>query len=109
MDNFDLTGFFLFLIITYLLTICCGHLSKVLKYFEKLLHKNQDLIHDSRKKSDEYIIPKSVNYHFTRKCNYSCGFCFHTAKTSYVLKLDDTKIGLKMLKDSGEFFISYFS
>ena len=28
--------------------------------------------------------PVSVNYHFTRKCNKTCGFCFHTEKTSYV-------------------------
>ena len=36
-------------------------------------------------------IPESVNYHFTRQCNYSCGFCFHTAKTSYVLPEDEVK------------------
>lgn len=29
-------------------------------------------------------VPRSVNYHFTRQCNYQCGFCFHTAKTSHV-------------------------
>lgn len=28
----------------------------------------------------------AVNYHFTRQCNYNCGFCFHTAKTSHVEK-----------------------
>ena len=27
--------------------------------------------------------PISVNYHFTRQCNKSCGFCFHTATTSH--------------------------
>jgi hypothetical protein len=27
-------------------------------------------------------IPISVNYHFTRKCNRVCGFCFHTEKVS---------------------------
>lgn len=47
------------------------------------------------------IVPKSVNYHFTRQCNYSCGFCFHTAKTSYVLPLEVAKSGLKLLKDAG--------
>jgi radical S-adenosyl methionine domain-containing protein 2 len=26
----------------------------------------------------------SVNYHFTRKCNKTCKFCFHTEKTSHV-------------------------
>ncbi|GLV31340.1 hypothetical protein CBL_11071 [Carabus blaptoides fortunei] len=46
-------------------------------------------------------VPQSVNYHFTRKCNYECGFCFHTAKTSYVLPLEDAKRGLRMLKTCG--------
>ncbi len=45
--------------------------------------------------------PLSVNYHFTRQCNYSCGFCFHTAKTSFVLPIQEAKRGLKMLKDAG--------
>lgn len=43
----------------------------------------------------------SVNYHFTRKCNYKCGFCFHTSKTSHVEPLDESKRILKLLKDSG--------
>ncbi|XP_075963828.1 S-adenosylmethionine-dependent nucleotide dehydratase RSAD2 [Anarhichas minor] len=47
------------------------------------------------------MTPTSVNYHFTRKCNYKCGFCFHTAKTSFVLPLDEAKKGLKLLKGSG--------
>lgn len=47
------------------------------------------------------IVPISVNYHFTRKCNYKCGFCFHTAKTSFVLPLDTAIKGLVMLKDAG--------
>lgn len=46
--------------------------------------------------------PSSVNYHFTRQCNYKCGFCFHTAKTSFVLPLDEAKRGLKLLKEAGE-------
>ncbi|XP_051238392.1 radical S-adenosyl methionine domain-containing protein 2 [Dicentrarchus labrax] len=45
--------------------------------------------------------PTSVNYHFTRKCNYKCGFCFHTAKTSFVLPLEEAKRGLKLLKEAG--------
>eukprot|EP00064_Thunnus_orientalis_P004055 superscaffoldBa00000357_g4066 len=45
--------------------------------------------------------PTSVNYHFTRQCNYKCGFCFHTAKTSFVLPLEEAKRGLKLLTDSG--------
>jgi len=46
-------------------------------------------------------IPVSVNYHYLRTCNYSCGFCFHTAKTSFVLPLEEAKRGLRMLTDKG--------
>jgi len=46
-------------------------------------------------------VPVSVNYHFTRRCNYQCGFCFHTAKTSYILPLEDAKNGLLFLKQAG--------
>lgn len=46
--------------------------------------------------------PTSVNYHFTRKCNYKCGFCFHTAKTSFVLPLEEALRGLKLLKEAGK-------
>ncbi|KAG7465832.1 hypothetical protein MATL_G00157950 [Megalops atlanticus] len=45
--------------------------------------------------------PTSVNYHFTRQCNYKCGFCFHTAKTSFVLPIEEAKRGLRLLKDAG--------
>ncbi|NXA29361.1 RSAD2 protein, partial [Ibidorhyncha struthersii] len=45
--------------------------------------------------------PTSVNYHFTRQCNYKCGFCFHTAKTSFVLPLEEAKRGLAMLREAG--------
>ncbi|KAG8544533.1 hypothetical protein GDO81_022314 [Engystomops pustulosus] len=47
------------------------------------------------------VKPISVNYHFTRQCNYKCGFCFHTAKTSFVLPIEEAKKGLAMLKDAG--------
>ncbi|CAJ0947550.1 unnamed protein product [Ranitomeya imitator] len=46
------------------------------------------------------VKPVSVNYHFTRQCNYKCGFCFHTAKTSFVLPIEEAKKGLSMLKDA---------
>lgn len=48
-------------------------------------------------------VPLSVNYHFTRQCNYQCGFCFHTAKTSAVLPMEEAKRGLCRLKESGTF------
>lgn len=43
----------------------------------------------------------SVNYHFTRQCNFNCGFCFHTQKTTYKLPIEDAIRGLKILKDYG--------
>ncbi|OXA55191.1 radical S-adenosyl methionine domain-containing protein 2 [Folsomia candida] len=52
------------------------------------------------KKPDKRI-PVSVNFHFTRKCNYECGFCFHTAKTSHITPLEDAKRGLKKMADLG--------
>ena len=52
-------------------------------------------------KGDNNVTPISVNYHFTRQCNYKCGFCFHTAKTSFLLPLEEVKRGLKLLKDAG--------
>lgn len=53
-------------------------------------------------KNEEQIIPKSVNYHFTRRCNYTCGFCFHTEKTSYMTTLEDAKTGFDMLRKAGK-------
>ena len=49
----------------------------------------------------QHTKPISVNFHFTRQCNYSCGFCFHTAKTSYLLPLDEQKRGLQELANAG--------
>lgn len=45
--------------------------------------------------------PVSVNYHFTRECNKSCGFCFHTATTSYIEQPEQAKDGLRLLKLAG--------
>ena len=46
-------------------------------------------------------IPVSVNYFFSRKCNKTCGFCFHTAKTSYVLPQASAHRGLNLLREAG--------
>lgn len=46
-------------------------------------------------------IPISVNYHFTRQCNADCGFCFHTALTSYVAPLKEAKEALRLLANEG--------
>ncbi|KAF2257217.1 radical SAM enzyme, partial [Trematosphaeria pertusa] len=43
----------------------------------------------------------SVNYHFTRKCNAECRFCFHTETTSHVEPLENAKKGLRLLHDDG--------
>ena len=46
-------------------------------------------------------VPVSVNYHFTRKCNATCSFCFHTSKTSYVCSEEKIRHGLALLKREG--------
>lgn len=52
-------------------------------------------------------VPVSVNYHFTRKCNKTCRFCFHTEKTSHVASEGDMKEGLKLLRDAGMLKINF--
>lgn len=54
-----------------------------------------------RKNYPRSDIPISVNFHFTRQCNKSCGFCFHTATTSFKLPIADAKRGLALLKAAG--------
>jgi radical S-adenosyl methionine domain-containing protein 2 len=54
-----------------------------------------------RDQLDETNAPVSVNYFPSRKCNYTCGFCFHTETSSYVLPIDDAKRGLQLLKEAG--------
>ncbi|KAI0852830.1 radical SAM enzyme [Daldinia vernicosa] len=51
--------------------------------------------------STEPDAPVSVNYFPSRKCNYTCGFCFHTETSSYVLPIDEAKRGLRLLKEAG--------
>ncbi|CAI2173782.1 1527_t:CDS:1 [Funneliformis geosporum] len=55
----------------------------------------------TRKKVKSSLIPIAVNFHFTRKCNYECGFCYHTAKTSDKPTMIDAKFALRKLKDGG--------
>jgi radical S-adenosyl methionine domain-containing protein 2 len=54
-----------------------------------------------RYKRNSKTIPISVNYFFSRKCNKTCGFCFHTAKTSYILPEKEAKRGLHLLREAG--------
>ena len=46
-------------------------------------------------------VPVSVNYHFTRRCNKTCGFCFHTATTSHIEDLPTQKRALRLPAQSG--------
>ncbi|KAF2189409.1 radical SAM enzyme [Zopfia rhizophila CBS 207.26] len=45
--------------------------------------------------------PVSVNYFPSRKCNYTCGFCFHTDTSSDILSIEEAKRGLLLLKQEG--------
>ncbi|KAG7374276.1 radical SAM superfamily protein [Nitzschia inconspicua] len=44
---------------------------------------------------------RSVNYFISRKCNYSCKFCFHTQKTTHHLTLEQARLGLALLQQAG--------
>ncbi|XP_049780032.1 radical S-adenosyl methionine domain-containing protein 2-like isoform X1 [Schistocerca cancellata] len=71
-------------------------------FIPKLRHIiQQHTRHESKEHYSINIVPISVNYHLTRQCNYKCGFCFHTAKTSFVLPLEEARKGLQMLKKEG--------
>ena len=77
----------------------------------RLARLNGDLTHPANTSSTqnrqqhipttEVTTPVSVNYHFTRKCNKVCGFCFHTEKTSHVATEEEMKRGLGLLKEAG--------
>lgn len=71
---------------------------KLLPALSKTLHSKKRLESST---AGEANIPLSVNYHFTRKCNYECKFCFHQAKTSYHLPLEEAKRGIVMLVEAG--------
>ena len=59
------------------------------------------LVHFAYRHVTRGHVPISVNYHFTRRCNKECGFCFHTAKTSHIATLEEAKRGLVLLKNAG--------
>lgn len=54
---------------------------------------------------DDFFDPaaavRSVNYFISRKCNYSCQFCFHTQKNTHHLSLDEAQRGLRLLQQAG--------
>ncbi|RYP58834.1 hypothetical protein DL769_008780 [Monosporascus sp. CRB-8-3] len=43
-------------------------------------------------------VPVSVIYHFTRRCNKTCGFCFYTATTSHIEDLSRQEALLLLAK-----------
>jgi len=51
--------------------------------------------------AEKLLKNSSVNIHFTRKCNYECKFCFHTAKTSHVMSLPELLAVLHQLREYG--------
>nr|AFO10970.1 radical S-adenosyl methionine domain-containing protein 2 [Colobus guereza kikuyuensis] len=68
---------------------------------QQLVRREPDETKEEEEDPPLSTTPTSVNYHFTRQCNYKCGFCFHTAKTSFVLPLEEAKRGLLLLKEAG--------
>ena len=66
-----------------------------------VIYGSQKYFGTKKNRNEKKRVPISVNYHFSRKCNYECGFCFHTAKNSDILSLEQAKIGLTKLKNAG--------
>lgn len=61
---------------------------------------------ESKIEEKRRLVPTSVNWHFTRQCNYSCKFCFHTAKSSFFLPntaqgMQESKKCLTNLREAG--------
>jgi len=72
------------------------------KYFQvNNANENLGVKIKATRPNDPLSLLLSVNFHFTRKCNYTCGFCFHTAKTTHLTPLEDAKLGLQKLADKG--------
>ena len=84
-----------------LLWLVCKVTTMILKSIKNLFSRDA---HSQKfpAASTNSVIPRSVNYHLTRQCNYQCGFCFHTAKTSFVLPIEEAQKGLKMLQEAGK-------
>ena len=47
------------------------------------------------------IIPISVNFFYSRACNYHCGYCFHAENNLDKLPLEQVKKGLSLLRNKG--------
>lgn len=61
------------------------------------------------KTPESKLVPLSVNFHFLRRCNYECRFCFHTDKTEPGtgvgpmghVSVDEAKQALRLLANEG--------
>ena len=49
----------------------------------------------------QLLVPTSVNFFFSRACNYSCKYCFHTEQNAFLLDIGDMKRGLRLLQVAG--------
>ncbi|KAJ3532778.1 hypothetical protein NM208_g8282 [Fusarium decemcellulare] len=82
--------------------LIAGVISTVLLYVKgSASFKTKGLNQTRQEFTKDSNTPLSVNYFPSRKCNYRCGFCFHTETSSYVLPVDEAKRGLRLLKEAG--------
>jgi radical S-adenosyl methionine domain-containing protein 2 len=88
-------------------TLLCVALNKMknnnyLKKDQKKLIKTTLKDHEKPPQEEqEHQKIVAVNYHFTRQCNFACGFCFHTAKTSHVESLENAFRIIRELREAG--------
>lgn len=80
------------------------------KFFNKIetLKIIEDYFEDYKSSSyckthlnSHFLKNTAINFHFTRKCNYHCKFCFHTKLNSYMLPLEKQIEIIKILKEAG--------
>jgi radical S-adenosyl methionine domain-containing protein 2 len=87
---------------TYLLLVALCAVSAYVwlqrRFYSGLIDKPTNLRSTQTKATNA---PVSVNYFPSRKCNYTCGFCFHTETSSFVLPIEEAKRGLRLLKEAG--------
>lgn len=85
--------------ITIFITLVVVLISTIVLFVKHILKRRQSAPKASEAPPE--LVPRSVNFHISRVCNYSCGFCFHTAKTSYMTPIEDAKRGLEKLAAAG--------
>lgn len=86
-----------------IVTIAC--LALLLAYVRYVFYRSGSV--PTTESSTTSAIPIAVNFHFSRECNYGCGFCFHTETNKNRLPHRKVFEGLAKLKQAGMLKINF--